>query len=136
MMGTASKPADDSLRYLDDGAVESVYRVLLPQCDHVVVEMGRLLQRAAEGCVPAVQVKGRVKRLPSLLDKLQRKFTSEELAEPLPALRRLADLMALRAVCPFLEDVDLVVEAARSVFEIQEVEQKGEGRSLDRKSVV
>jgi putative GTP pyrophosphokinase len=130
MIVASSKPADDPLRYLDEGAVESVYRVLLPQCDRVVVEMGRLLQRSAEGCVPAVQVKGRVKRLPSLLDKLQRKFTSEELAEPLPALRRLADLMALRAVCPFLEDVDLVVEAARSVFEIQEVEQKGEGRSF------
>ena len=122
--------ASDPLRYLDAGAVESTYRGLSPQCDRVVVEMGRLLQRAAEACVPAVQVKGRVKRLPSLLDKLQRKFTSEELIEPLPALRQLADLMALRAVCPFLEDVDLVVDAARSVFEIQEVEQKGEGRSF------
>ena len=130
MIGTGSTKANDPLRYLDEGAVESAYGVLLPQCDRVVVEMGRLLQRAAEGCVPAVQVKGRVKRLPSLLDKLQRKFTSEELVEPLPALRQLADLMALRAVCPFLEDVDLVVEAARSVFEIQEIEQKGEGRSF------
>lgn len=130
MIGTGSKQAEDPLRYLDEGAVESIYSVLLPQCERIVVEMMRLLQRAAEGCVPAVQVKGRVKRLPSLLDKLQRKFTAEELVEPLPALRRLADLMALRAVCPFLEDVDLVVEAARSVFEIQEVEQKGEGRSF------
>ena len=130
MTQTGSRQTGDSMRYLDEGAVESVYRVLSPQCDRIVLEMGRLLQRAAEGCVPAVQVKGRVKRLPSLLDKLQRKFTSEELVEPLPALRQLADLMALRAVCPFLEDVDLLVEAARSVFEIQEMEQKGEGRSF------
>jgi putative GTP pyrophosphokinase len=130
LISQGSQNANDPLRYLDAGAVESAYRGLSPQCDRVVVEMGRLLQRAAESCVPAVQVKGRVKRLPSLMDKLQRKFTSEELLEPLPALRQLADLMALRAVCPFLEDVDLVVDAARSVFEIQEVEQKGEGRSF------
>jgi putative GTP pyrophosphokinase len=40
------------------------------------------------------------------------------------------DLMALRAVCPFLEDVDAVCEAAQSVFEVSEVDQKGEGRSF------
>jgi len=130
VIDTGSKQAKDPMRYLDEGAVEAVYLDLLPQCERVVVEMGRLLQRSAESCVPAVQVKGRVKRIPSLLDKLQRKFTSEELVEPFPALRQLSDLMALRAVCPFLEDVDLVVEAVRSVFEIQEIEQKGEGRSF------
>lgn len=130
MIGTGANQAKDPLSYLDEGVVESTYNVLQPHCERVVVEMVRLLQRAAEACVPAVQVKGRVKRLPSLMDKLQRKFTPEELAEPLPALRKLADLMALRAVCPFLEDVDLVVEAAGSVFEIQDVEQKGEGRSF------
>jgi len=100
VISAGSQHANDPLRYLDAGAVESVYRGLSPQCDRVVVEMGRLLQRAAESCVPAVQVKGRVKRLPSLMDKLQRKFTSEELAEPLPALRQLADLMALRDGSP------------------------------------
>jgi len=130
VIGTPIHPASDPNRFLDEEAVESAYQVLSPQCELVVVEMGRLLQRAVENRVPAVQVKGRVKRLPSLLEKLQRKFSPQDLGEPLPAMRRLADLMALRAVCPFLEDVDLVVEAARSVFEIQETEQKGEGRSF------
>lgn len=120
----------DPLRYLDDGSIEAAYEVLLPQCEHVVTEMVRLLQRAVESPVPAVQVKGRIKRLPSLMEKLHRKFPPQELVEPLPVLKKLADLMGMRAVCPFLEDVDLVVDAARTVFEIHEIDQKGEGRSF------
>jgi putative GTP pyrophosphokinase len=126
----ATRSDQGKMGFLDDSHVESTYHVLEPQCEKVVAEMCRLLQRAAEIRVPAVQVKGRVKRLPSLLEKLHRKFSPSDLSEPLPAFRGLADLMALRAVCPFLEDVDLVVDAARSVFEIHEVEQKGEGRSF------
>lgn len=127
-MIVAHKP--DSMAYLDDGLIENTYAALLPQCERVVLEMGRLLQRASEISVPAVQVKGRVKRLPSLLEKLHRKFSAKELVEPRSVFARLTDLMALRAVCPFLEDVDLVVDSARTVFEIHEVDQKGEGMSF------
>lgn len=131
MIGLSQSPlSDDPMRYLDDGSIESLYHRLLPSCDRVLLEMARLLQRAAENRVPAVQVKGRVKRLPSLLEKLHRKFSPTDMLEPIPVLRKITDLMALRAVCPFLEDVDTVVEAARTVFEIQEMEQKGEGRSF------
>lgn len=125
-----SSGAEDPLRYLDDGSLEALYHQLLPTCDRVLLEMAKLLQRAAENKVPAVQVKGRVKRLPSLLEKLHRKFEPSDLLDPGSVLRRTTDLMALRAVCPFLEDVDTVVEAARTVFDIQEMEQKGEGRSF------
>jgi len=125
-----SSSSDDSMRFLDDGSLESLYQQMLPQCDRVLLEMAKLLQRAADSRVPAVQVKGRVKRLPSLLEKLHRKFSPTDLLEPHNVLRQITDLMALRAVCPFLEDVDMVVEAARTVFEIQELEQKGEGRSF------
>lgn len=126
----SGSPSEDPLRYLDDGAIETAYQTLLPQCERAVTEMLRLLERATESRVPAVQVKGRIKRLPSLLEKLNRKFSPQELVEPIPVLKRLADLMGLRAVCPFLEDVELVVDAARTVFEILEIDQKGEGRSF------
>ncbi|HNY29279.1 MAG TPA: hypothetical protein PKO15_00185 [Fibrobacteria bacterium] len=115
---------------LDENILEASYSQLLPSCQTVVQEMGSLLQRVAEANVPAVQVKGRVKRFPSLLEKAHRKSHLEGSTDPLAVLRRLTDLMALRAVCPFLEDVDLVVEAARSIFEVHEIEQKGEGRSF------
>ena len=125
-----SGPSEDPLRFLDDGSLEALYHRMLPSCERVLLEMAKLLQRAVEAKVPAVQVKGRVKRLPSLLEKLHRKFSPADLLEPPHVLRQITDLMALRAVCPFLEDVDMVVEAARSVFEIHELEQKGEGRSF------
>jgi putative GTP pyrophosphokinase len=131
MIGLSQSPApDDSMRFLDDGSFESLYQQMLPSCERVLMEMAKLLQRAADNRVPAVQVKGRVKRLPSLLEKLHRKSSPADLEEPHKVLRQVTDLMALRAVCPFLEDVDMVVEAARTVFEIQELEQKGEGRSF------
>lgn len=125
-----SQGPEDPLRYLDDGTLEANYQRMFPACDRALVDMAKLLQRAVEPKVPAVQVKGRVKRLPSLLEKLHRKFSPSDLLDPLAVLRKTTDLMALRAVCPFLEDVDTVVECARSVFEIQELEQKGEGRSF------
>lgn len=129
MIGIVTAPSDPAT-ILDDDGLESAYRALAPQCERVVQEMGRLLQRVAEANVPAVQVKGRVKRFPSLVEKLHRKSKADGALDPLPVFRRLTDLMALRAVCPFLEDVDLVVESARTIFEVHEIEQKGEGRSF------
>lgn len=124
-----SSSADPS-QWIDAEALETLYRSLAPQCEIALAEMGRMLSEAVEKSVPAVQVKARVKRLPSLVEKIHRKHGSIDLSHPLPILRQLPDLMALRAVCPFLEDVDAVTEAAQSVFEVFEVDQKGERRSF------
>jgi len=120
----------DSQGWMDTGALEALYHSLAPQCEIALAEMGRILSETVEKSVPAVQVKSRVKRLPSLIEKLHRKHVPMDLSQPLPVLRQLTDLLALRAVCPFLEDVDAVAEAAQSVFEVFEVDQKGEGRSF------
>lgn len=123
-------PPPEPIQWVDTAAIEAVYHTLAPQCEIVLAEMGRILSEYVEKNVPAVQVKSRVKRLPSLLEKVHRKHGTLDLAQPLPVLRQLTDLMALRAVCPFLEDVDAVAEAAQSVFEVFEIDQKGEGRSF------
>jgi len=120
----------DPLTWMDTGVLETVYHSLAPQCEIALAEMGRILSETVEKSVPAVQVKSRVKRLPSLIEKIHRKHVSMDLAQPLPVLRQMTDLMALRAVCPFLEDVDAVAEAAQSVFEVFEIDQKGDGRSF------
>lgn len=120
----------DSQGWMDTGALEALYHSLAPQCEIALAEMGRILSETVEKSVPAVQVKSRVKRLPSLIEKLHRKHVPMDLSQPLPVLRQLTDLLALRAVCPFLEDVDAVAEAAQSVFEVFEIDQKGEGRSF------
>lgn len=120
----------DQVTWMDTGAIETLYHNLAPQCEIVLAEMGRMLSEVLEKTVPAVQVKSRVKRLPSLLEKLHRKHAVSDLAQPLPVLRQTTDLMALRAVCPFLEDVDIVADAVQGVFEIHEIDQKGDGRSF------
>ena len=46
-----SSSSDDSMRFLDDGSLESLYQQMLPQCDRVLLEMAKLLQRAADVCL-------------------------------------------------------------------------------------
>ena len=122
--------SDEALASMDTGALETLYHSIVPQCEIVLAEMGRILSEVVEKTVPAVQVKSRVKRLPSLIEKIHRKHVVTDLSQPLPVLRQTTDLMALRAVCPFVEDVDIVAEAVQSVFEIHEIDQKGDGRSF------
>ena len=122
--------ATDSVAWMDTSPVETLYHSLAPQCEIALAEMGWMLSEVLEKTVPAVQVKSRVKRLPSLLEKLHRKYAVSDLSQPLPVLRQTTDLMALRAVCPFLEDVEIVADAVQTVFEVHEVDQKGDGRSF------
>lgn len=127
---TEASESPDALGWVDTSALESLYHGIAPQCEIVLAEMGRILSEVLEKTVPAVQVKSRMKRLPSLLDKIHRKHVVADLSQPLPVLRQTTDLMALRAVCPFLEDVDIVADAIQTVFEIHEIDQKGDGRSF------
>lgn len=120
----------DPVGWMDTSPIETLYHSLAPQCEIALGEMGRILSEVLEKTVPAVQVKSRVKRLPSLLEKLHRKHAVSDLSQPLPVLRQTTDLMALRAVCPFLEDVDIVADAVQTVFEVHEVDQKGDRRSF------
>lgn len=126
----AERSSVESLGWVDSGAIEALYHSLAPQCEIALAEMARIFTEVVEKTVPAVQVKARVKRLPSLIEKIHRKHIASDLSQPLSVLRQTTDLIALRAVCPFLEDVDIVAQAVQSVFEIHEVDQKGDGRSF------
>jgi len=123
-------PLPDSFAYLDGSALETHYQSLLPACEAVLAAMSLRLQQSIEPGVPAIQVKGRIKRFASLLEKLHRKLDSEDQGDPLPAFRRIPDLLAIRAVCPFQEDVEAAVAAASKLFHVLEVDQKGEQRAF------
>lgn len=122
--------SSDSFAYLDGSTIETFYHSLHPNCEAVLSAMSQLLLRHLESSIPAIQVKGRIKRLPSLLEKLHRKLDSEDNGDPLPAFRRIQDLLAIRAVCPFQEDVDAAVAVAGKLFQVLEVDQKGEDRAF------
>ncbi|MEN9354013.1 MAG: hypothetical protein RL318_1338 [Fibrobacterota bacterium] len=123
-------PHPDNFTYLDGSAIETHYQSLHPACEAVLSAMSHRLQKELEPRIPAIQVKGRIKRLPSLLEKLHRKLDSEDQGNPLPAFRRIPDLLAIRAVCPFQEDVEASVAAASKLFQVLEVDQKGEDRAF------
>jgi len=120
----------DRFAYLDEATVETLYKQLHPDCVAVLEIMSRRLHERLECRIPAIQVKGRIKRLPSLLEKLHRKAGAEELENPLPTFRRIHDLLAVRAVCPFQEDVESAVAEASALFQVLEVDHKGEERAF------
>jgi len=122
--------AKDRFSYLDGSTIETIYHDLHPHCEAVLDALSHRLQERLESKIPAVQVKGRVKRLPSLLDKLHRKLGPDETENPFPAFQRIHDLLAVRAVCPFLEDIDTAVSEVGSVFDVLEVDHKGEQRAF------
>lgn len=63
-------------------------------------------------------IKYRVKSFDSYYEKLVRLINNNE-------HKQLTDIFALRIICPFLEDVDIVSEIISSNFDIIEKEQKG-----------
>ena len=66
----------------------------------------------------------RIKRFSSLYDKVVKKLRNDP---ELPADEIvLTDVMGIRIVCPFLEDLDRIVALLRSEFTIIEVDHKGE----------
>ena len=58
---------------------------------------------------PIEQVSGRVKSLPSILEKMQRKHIPMEKME-----EEIEDIAGIRIICQFVEDIDKVVEIIRN----------------------
>lgn len=90
----------------------------------------RKIEEALRHCGLRATVKSRVKGFPSLYQKIQRTLRVRNEATPGSAPIIITDLVALRVVCPFLEDVSLAERCIRSQFSITEVERKGADFSI------
>ncbi len=114
---------------LDRDALRLRYTERLPALtDSLAVITGRLEQIVVETGVRA-QIRARVKSFDSLLAKVQRdpkRYAGPD-ADPLAGP---TDILGVRIVCPFLEDVDTVLTAARRAFQVLEVDFKGDDRPL------
>ena len=75
--------------------------------DELVVKFNHMIQeyRNADLYSPIEQVTGRVKKISSILDKMQKKHISIEEIEDC-----LDDIAGIRIICQFVEDIDKVVE--------------------------
>lgn len=87
----------------------------------VLQEMEKYLKsNLSMGSMPTV--KSRIKHFDSYYKKLLRVKPKIEAGEKLPVL---TDLLGLRIICPFLEDLQMVESQIISLFNIIEIERKG-----------
>src|SRR5438067_2538057 len=80
-------------------------------CSHDALDRARIKRHS---------ISSRVKALPSLLDKAERK----QLRDPLTEMN---DIVGVRVVCLFLSDIDRIGQEIRSCFEVVGEDNKIEG---------
>ncbi len=102
--------------------LEREYRRLRPQYAQALEECQIRLRAelAAIGLDPTV--KWRVKSFDSCFSKLVRRVRE---AGPMQQFMELTDLLGIRLVCPFLEDIGRIERELRERYDVLEVERKG-----------
>ncbi len=89
--------------------------------DELIVKFNHVKQeyKNAGEYSPIEMVDGRVKRISSILEKLQRKNIGIEKMEEM-----VDDIAGVRVICQFVEDIDKVVEIIRTRGDMEVVEEK------------
>jgi putative GTP pyrophosphokinase len=102
--------------------LESVYGEHHDAYDKLLYELQRRMSSALKNCGLRSTIKYRVKSFDSYYGKLLRMART---APPDATSITITDVIALRVVCPFLEDVALAERCIRSQFKVDEVDRKG-----------
>ncbi|MFW5684606.1 MAG: tetratricopeptide repeat protein [Spirochaetota bacterium] len=102
--------------------LEPRYREHVDTYDKLLYELHRRLRSALKNCGLRSTIKYRVKSFESYYGKLLRILRS---TPPESGEVTVTDILALRVVCPFLEDVALAERCIRSQFHVREVDHKG-----------
>ncbi|GHV86082.1 (p)ppGpp synthetase [Spirochaetia bacterium] len=88
--------------------------------DHITRELLEAIERAVHQLSSRPTVKGRCKEFVSYYKKYLKLLKEDPVTEPL-----ITDLIALRVVCPFLEDQTAVERIIREHFTVTELDRKG-----------
>jgi len=110
--------------YPDQGSLRRKYNELLPLRTFVVRELEILMEEAVASMTSVPRVTGRVKSFGSYLKKYLRYL--KEGADP----SGISDIIGIRIICIFLEDLLRAEEVLREKFEVIEVERKGGDHTL------
>ena len=102
--------------------LEEQYRGVADAYEKALHEMQRRLLRDFKKLEISPTVKYRVKSFQSYYEKLLRRARKARNGE---TCIEITDLLGIRIVCPFIEDLSLVEERVRAVFDVTEVERKG-----------
>jgi len=106
-------------------ATKKLYAELRPNYELILYDVYQQLLQLAEAEGLSVTIKYRVKRFENYCEKLVRlsKFQGNDMLQ-------ITDLLGIRVVCPFLEEVDVVEQIITREFEILEMEHKAEQHSF------
>jgi putative GTP pyrophosphokinase len=112
----------------DRGELRRAYGERRADYERILGEMESRVRAALEASSLRPTIKGRVKSFDSWYSKRIRLLRQARSAgiRPIP----IADVVALRAVCPFLGDLAKAESALCSAFKVLEVERKGSNRSF------
>ena len=109
----------------DRNTIEKIYNRLRPDYESLLQNIYQQLTAIAEKEKLSVTIKYRVKSLDNYCDKLVKliKLQGNERLE-------ITDLLGVRVVCPFLEDLEIFEQLIAKKFEILEMEHKAEQHSF------
>lgn len=107
----------------DRNQTAKLYAELRPAYELILTNIYQNLKELLENAGLAVTVKYRVKRFENFCEKLQRLRKGAETVE-------ITDLLGIRIVCPFLEDLDTAEALIKKNYNILEMEHKAEQHSF------
>lgn len=109
----------------DRAAAEEIYQQLRPAYEQLLEDTCQHLRQLFEKAGLSVTIKYRVKRFTAYCEKLVRlsRLQGDELIE-------ITDLLGIRIVCPFLEDLDSAEKLLAEHFTILEMEHKADQHSF------
>ncbi len=113
--------------YPERNRLQEEYSTKLSSYRLVLKELWRDVHTRLENMDTPVTIKSRIKSFPSYYEKLLsrlKKSQSTGVAEPIH------DIIALRVVCPFMEDVQQVEDLMRASYTIIDTEHKGENHTI------
>ncbi|WP_321368210.1 tetratricopeptide repeat protein [uncultured Desulfuromusa sp.] len=119
------KSKQDQFPLPDRAATEKLYAELRPNYELILYDIYQQLHQLAEEEGLSLTLKYRVKAFDSYCEKLVRlnKLQGSEMLQ-------ITDLLGVRIVCPFLEELEIIEQLIAQRFEILEMEHKAEQHSF------
>src|SRR5512145_1020653 len=103
---------------LDRGKLKAIYEELYPAYGEILNSVCQQVRNILEAHGRFPTIKYRIKRFDAYFDKLI-KMSRQDQAGPGAAI---TDILGLRIVCPFLEDLEIIEDLIKNHFTVVELE--------------
>ncbi len=111
---------------LDRGKLKEIYEDLYPVYDEILQSLYQRVRTVLEDAGRFPTIKYRVKRFDAYFDKLVKMSRHEQGGDT----AAITDLLGLRVICPFLEDLEIIENLIKAGFSVVELERKGSRHSV------